>query len=357
MGERAGVSPPFRLHMKAPTFIDRVQVHVRAGNGGNGVATFRREKFVPYGGPDGGDGGRGGSVILVGDKDVDSLLHLYYQPNHRAQPGESGRGKQQYGHAGADCRIKVPCGTEVRDLQTDEWVGEILEPGTELLVARGGRGGLGNMHFATSTHQAPRECTPGTDGEERKLRLELKLISDIGLVGFPNAGKSTLIAKLSRARPKVAPYPFTTLHPNIGIIEYDDYRTLRIADIPGLIAGAHQGIGLGHDFLRHIERTRFLVLLVDMAGTDARHPADDWFSLRRELELYSQDLAEREFVTVANKMDVPEAQRLLPEFVARTGVTPLQIAAADGTGVDALKEELARRLQPPVGGAPQEAGV
>jgi GTP-binding protein len=342
--------------MKAPTFIDRVQIHVRAGGGGNGVATFRREKYIPYGGPDGGDGGRGGDVILVGDKDVDSLLHLYYQPNHRAQPGENGRGKQQYGHAGADCIVKVPCGTEVRDLETDEWIGEVLEPGQQFVVAKGGKGGLGNMHFKTSTHQAPRECTPGVEGEERRLRLELKLISDIGLVGFPNAGKSTLIGRVSHARPKVAAYPFTTLHPNIGIIDYEDYRTLRIADIPGLIAGAHQGVGLGHDFLRHIERTRFLVLLIDMSGTDARHPADDYFSLRRELELYSRDLAEREFITVANKMDVPEARQFLSEFVARTGVTPMEMSAANGDGIDAFKAVLAERLLPRVGTA-GEAGV
>lgn len=336
--------------MKAPTFIDRVQIHVRAGDGGNGVATFRREKYIPYGGPDGGDGGIGGDVILVGDKDVDSLLHLYYQPNHRAEHGESGRGKQQYGHAGANSIVKVPCGTEVRDLLTEEWVGEILTPGQTLVVAKGGKGGKGNMHFKTSSHQAPVEFTLGVEGEEKKLRLELKLISDIGLVGFPNAGKSTLIGRVSHARPKVAPYPFTTLHPNIGIIEYDDYRTLRIADIPGLIAGAHQGIGLGHDFLRHIERTRFLVLLIDMSGIDGRHPADDYFSLRRELELYSRDLAEREFVTVGNKMDVPESRQKMTEFVARTGVTPMEISAAGGEGLDAFKAMLAERLLPAIGG-------
>jgi GTP-binding protein len=336
--------------MKAPTFIDRVQIHVRAGDGGNGVATFRREKYIPYGGPDGGDGGIGGDVVLVGDKDVDSLLHLYYQPNHRAEHGESGRGKQQYGHAGANSIVRVPCGTEVRDLLTEEWVGEILTPGQTLVVAKGGKGGKGNMHFKTSTHQAPVEFTLGVEGEEKKLRLELKLISDIGLVGFPNAGKSTLIGRVSHARPKVAPYPFTTLHPNIGIIEYDDYRTLRIADIPGLIAGAHQGIGLGHDFLRHIERTRFLVLLIDMSGIDGRHPADDYFSLRRELELYSRDLAEREFVTVGNKMDVPESRQKLTEFVARTGVTPMEISAAGGEGLDAFKAMLAERLLPAIGG-------
>ena len=329
--------------MKAPTFIDRVQIHVRAGNGGNGVATFRREKFIPYGGPDGGDGGRGGDVILCGSKDVDSLLHLYYQPNHRAEHGGSGRGKQQYGRAGADCRIQVPCGTEIRDLATGEWVGEILAEKEEFKIAAGGKGGLGNMHFVSSTHQAPREFTPGGEGEERKLLLELKTLSDVGLVGFPNAGKSTLLSRISMARPKVAPYPFTTLHPHIGTVMFDDYRSLRVADIPGLIAGAHQGVGLGHDFLRHIERTRFLVLLIDMAGIDGRHPADDYFSLRSELALYSHDLAERPFMTVANKMDLPEARQRLPEFIRRTGVRPMEISADRNEGVEAFKAELHRR--------------
>jgi GTP-binding protein len=341
--------------MKAPTFIDRVQIHVRAGNGGDGVASFRREKYIPRGGPDGGDGGRGGDVILVGDKDTDSLLHLYYQPNHRARSGESGRGRQQYGRGGEDCRIRVPCGTEVRDAATGEWVGEVLDEGQELRVAAGGRGGLGNLHFTSSTHQAPREFTPGVEGEERKLRLELKLISEVALVGFPNAGKSTLIGCISRARPKVAAYPFTTLHPAIGVVEYEDYRTLRVADIPGLISGAHQGVGLGHDFLRHIERTRFLVLLIDMSGIDGRHPADDYFSLLRELELYSRSLAERPSLVAANKMDTEDAGRLLSEFISRTGVTPLTMAAATGDGVAEFKAELARRLLPPAGGA-QAAG-
>lgn len=330
--------------MKAPTFIDRVQIHVRAGNGGNGVATFRREKFIPFGGPDGGDGGRGGNVTLVGSRDVDSLLHLYYQPNQHARHGGTGMSKQRYGRAGDACTVKVPCGTEARDAQTGEWLGEILEEGQELVVARGGKGGLGNMHFATSTHQAPRECTPGVEGENRRLQLELKLISDIGLVGFPNAGKSTLISRLSAARPKIAPYPFTTLHPHIGTMVYGDYRSLRIADIPGLIAGAHRGVGLGHDFLRHIERTRFLVLLIDLSGQEGRHPADDYFSLRRELELYRQELSERAHLVAANKMDLPESARLLSEFIARTGLTPLPLSAQTREGVEALKRELYRRV-------------
>ncbi len=330
--------------MKAPTFIDRVTIHVRAGNGGNGVATFRREKYVAYGGPDGGDGGQGGDVYLVGSKDTSSLLHLYYQPNHRAQHGENGRSKQQYGHAGGDCHVPVPCGTEVRDATTGNWVGEVLTDGEQLKVAQGGRGGLGNMHFKTSTHQAPRECTPGTEGESFKLLLELKMISDAGLVGYPNAGKSTIITRISHARPKIAAYPFTTLHPHIGTVLYDDYRTLRVADIPGLIAGAHEGVGLGYDFLRHIERTRFLVFVLDMSGQEGRHPADDWFSLRRELEMYSAELGARPFLVVANKMDMPDARRNLKEFTARTGVRPMPCCAESGEGLDALKTALAREL-------------
>ncbi len=330
--------------MKAPTFIDRVQVHVRAGRGGDGVATFRREKRVPWGGPDGGDGGRGGDVVLRGDASLDSLLHLYYQPHHRAENGMPGRRKQQTGRSGADWIIRVPCGTEVRNAADGAWIGEIMHDGEHLVVARGGAGGLGNLHFVTSTHQAPRECTPGQPGEERKLLLELKLISDVGLVGFPNAGKSTLLGAISRARPRVAPYPFTTLHPTVGVVPLDDERTLRVADIPGLIAGAHRGVGLGHDFLRHIERTRFLVLLIDMAGTEGRHPADDFFCLRRELEMYGRGLDERPYLTVANKMDMPDAAKHLEEFVARTSVTPLTISAQARTGLDTLIATLAERI-------------
>jgi GTPase len=342
--------------MKAPTFIDRVTIHVRAGDGGDGVATFRREKYVPYGGPDGGDGGWGGNVMLVGSKDTSSLLHLYYQPNHRAQHGGSGRGKQQYGRGGADCTILVPCGTEVREADTGVWVGEVINDGEELCVARGGKGGLGNMHFATSTHQAPRECTPGTDGEDLKLRLELKLISDASLVGYPNAGKSSLISLISHARPKIAAYPFTTLHPHIGTVIYDDYRTVRVADIPGLIAGAHEGVGLGDDFLRHIERTRFLVYVIDMSGEEQRHPADDYFSLRREVEMYSAELGARPSLVVANKMDCDDAVRLYSEFTARTGETPIRCSALTGEGVDEIKAELARRLLPPLPAAAPEEG-
>lgn len=330
--------------MKSPTFIDRVQIEVHAGRGGDGCASFRREKYIPYGGPDGGDGGKGGDVILRGSKDVDSLRHLYYQPIQRAEHGGPGRSKQCYGRCGQNRVVPVACGTEVWDIDTGDKLGEVLAEGEELVVARGGRGGLGNMHFMSSTHQAPRECTPGADGEEKHLRLELKLISDVGLVGYPNAGKSTLLGKISAAHPKVASYPFTTLHPVIGTVIYDDYRTIRVADIPGLIDGAHEGVGLGHDFLRHIERTRFLVMLIDLSGMDGRKPADDYLGLRRELELYDPALAARPFLVVCNKMDRPEAQANLAAFKRATRTKPLLISADTGEGVAALCEELRVRI-------------
>jgi len=326
--------------MKAPTFIDRVELHVQAGHGGDGVATFRRERFIPRGGPDGGDGGGGGSVILRADKNVDSLRALFFQPHQRAEHGGPGRKRQCTGKKGKDRIVPVPCGTVVRDAESGEWVGELLSDGDMLRVAKGGRGGLGNMHFKSSTHQAPRECTPGERGETRRLRLELKLISDVGLVGYPNAGKSTLISRLSAARPKIAPYPFTTLHPIIGTIEYPDYRTLRVADIPGLIEGAHAGIGLGYDFLRHIERTRFLVFVIDVATREPPGPSGVYASLLRELEKYNADLLARPRVVVANKMDLPGAEEGWEEFVRQTGEAPLRISALTGQGVDDLRRLL-----------------
>lgn len=346
----AGSGPPLAISvgaglgengdMKAPTFIDRVEIHVRSGRGGDGAATFRREKFVPFGGPDGGDGGKGGDVWLEASHDADSLLPLYYRPHWRAEHGRNGMHRQCAGRNGADCVIRVPCGTEVRDAVSGEWIGELLRDGERLLAARGGRGGRGNVHFKTSTNQAPRQYTPGEREEDRKLRLELKLISDVGLVGYPNAGKSTLLSRLSAARPKIAPYPFTTLHPVIGTVAYADYRTLRVADIPGLIAGAHRGAGLGHEFLRHIERTRSLALVIDLSGREGPAPADVYFSLLRELEMFNPDLLARPRIVVANKMDLPEARERWPEFARRTGATPLPISATTGEGVEKLKETL-----------------
>lgn len=326
--------------MKSPVFKDRVQVHVFAGNGGDGCCSFRREKGIPYGGPDGGDGGRGGHVTLEACRDVDSLLTLYYQPNQRAGHGGRGRGSQQTGEFGKDLLIKVPCGTEVRVLDTGEFLGEILEHGQQMRVATGGRGGLGNLHYKSSTHQAPRETTPGGEGEIKDLLLELKTIADIGLVGYPNAGKSTLLSAVSNAKPKIAPYPFTTLNPLIGTLEFDDFTKVRMADIPGLIDGAHNGVGLGHNFLRHIERAHYLLFVIDMAGVDARKPEDDFRSLRKEVKLYNEELAIRPFLVIANKMDVEGATANLKRFKKSTGIAPIPVAAATGDGVPELKKIL-----------------
>lgn len=332
--------------MKTLTFVDQVRIQAFAGNGGNGVASFRREKFIPYGGPDGGDGGDGGSVILRASKDVASLLDLHFAPIVRAQHGEKGRGQQQYGRGGQDRSVPVPTGTEVRDAETGEFLGEVLADGDELKVAQGGRGGLGNLHFQTSTHQAPREFTEGTPGEIKTLLLTMKTVADIGLVGYPNAGKSTLLGQLSAARPKVAAYPFTTLHPQVGTLVFDATHALRVADVPGLLKDAHKGVGLGHAFLRHIERTRFLLFVIDMAGTDGRNPADDFLSLREELRLYDAELAKRPYGIVANKMDEPAAAKNLAAFKRRTKEKPLEICAVLGEGLSALNKLLFKRFFP-----------
>lgn len=329
--------------MKPVTFIDRAKIRVHAGNGGNGCCSFRREKFVPKGGPDGGDGGHGGDVILLASKDVDSLIALYFQPHQRAEHGEPGSGQQCHGRNGKDLLIKVPPGTEAR-LENGELLGEVIEDGQTLRVAKGGRGGIGNPHFASSTHQTPREFTKGTPGEEQVLWLELKSVADVGLVGYPNAGKSTLLAAISSARPKTAPYPFTTLHPVIGTVIYDDYRRLRVADIPGLIDGAHRGVGLGHDFLRHIERTRFLVFVIDMAGVDGRRPWEDYASLRKELGLHRAELNQLPFVVAANKMDLEPAAENLKQFVAETGQPAVALSAETGEGIEAFKLALYNRV-------------
>lgn len=333
--------------MKGPTFIDRVTIRVTAGSGGKGCVAFRREKFEPHGGPFGGDGGNGGSVILQASKDANSLLDLYFQPLQQAEHGEPGRGKQQDGKNGCDLLVKVPCGTDARDAETGEWLGELLADGETLCVAHGGRGGLGNCHFTTPSHQAPREFTPGVEGEQRRILLELKTVAEVGLAGYPNAGKSTLIGALTPAHPKVGAYPFTTRYPVIGTLVFDDYATLRIADIPGLMDGAHRGVGLGHDFLRHIERTQLILLMIDMAGTDGRHPADDYANLVRELALYKAELADRPRWVMANKMDCPEAADRLREFTERTGIRPLEISARSGQGLPELKRRLRAHFHPP----------
>ncbi len=318
-------------------FIDEAVIQVRAGDGGNGCVSFRREKYVPKGGPDGGNGGHGGHVIFVADDNVNTLLDFRGNPIWRAKPGEHGRGKQQSGLAGADLVIKVPPGTVIIDTDTDEILAD-LGPGDRAVIAKGGRGGWGNEHFKSSTNQAPKAADPGEPGEQRKVKLELKLIADVGLVGLPNAGKSTLLSALTSARPKIADYPFTTLVPQLGIAELDSKRRLVIADIPGLIEGASEGAGLGHEFLRHIERTRILVHLLDAAPIDGSNPADNYRMIRAELGNYSSLLAEKDEVIVLNKLD------LLDEDEARTAVAKLRADLQLGREQDVLAISGATKL-------------
>ena len=292
-------------------FIDRVKVRVAGGHGGNGVTAFRREKFVPRGGPSGGDGGRGGDVWIVGDASLNTLLHLRYNPLHVAPRGMHGEGSNRSGKEGADVIVRVPVGTQVFDPQTNELLFDCDAEGQRWLAAHGGRGGFGNAHFASSTNRAPRYHQEGSEGEEFELQLELKLLADVGLVGYPNAGKSTFISTVSAARPKIADYPFTTLEPHLGVVDIGDFRTFVIADIPGLIEGAHEGHGLGDRFLRHVERTKLLLHLVDMSSVSGRDPVSDYEVINRELAAYDPHLAERPQIVVATKMDaLDEPDRL-----------------------------------------------
>ena len=318
--------------MKAKTFIDQVEVIVRSGKGGNGAMSMRREALVEFGGPDGGDGGRGGDVVFVASEHVNSLLSLYYDPKCFAQDGEDGKRQKMYGKRGKDLVVPVPQGTEVYDADSGLLIADITEPGQRVVVAKGGAGGFGNVHFKSSVNQAPTEHTPGGPAEERRLKLELKTIADAGLLGFPNAGKSSLLSAVSAATPKIASYPFTTLNPIVGTIVYDDYAKIRLADVPGIIEGAAKGVGLGLDFLRHLERAHVLVYVIDMAGTDGREPWTDYEVLKREIEEYSAELSERPAIVVANKMDVPVSRENLERFVKETGVTPIESTCADGPG-------------------------
>ena len=316
-------------------FIDRVVVRVEAGAGGSGTASFRREKFVPMGGPDGGDGGRGGDVLVRADSNLSTLLDYTYRDRWVAERGEHGMGANKTGRSGQDLVLPVPPGTVVRDVATRELLGEVLESGDELVVARGGRGGKGNAYFATATHQAPREWQPGEEGQKRQLELELKLIADVGLVGQPNAGKSTLLSIISAAHPKIADYPFTTLAPNLGVVELSDHRTFVVADLPGIIEGAHEGKGLGLQFLRHIERTRLLAFMIPIDAMDWQSEYD---GLRHEIASYSTELAAKPHCVIFTKMDLlgeydtpplsaPEASGIFPiSAVARRGVDDLLAA-------------------------------
>ena len=312
--------------MKARTFIDQVDVVVRSGKGGDGAASFRREALVAFGGPDGGDGGRGGDVVLRASTHVNSLISLYFDPKLVAEDGVPGSGKRCYGRRGKDLVVDVPCGTLVTDLDTGLVVADIVDPGQRVVIAKGGAGGYGNVHFKSAVNQAPTEHTPGGPAEERRLHFELKTIADAGLLGFPNAGKSSILTALSSATPKIASYPFTTLNPIVGTIEYDDFAQIRMADVPGIIEGASQGVGLGIAFLKHLERARVLVYMIDMAGTDNRKPWDDYRVLADEIAAFNAELPERPFLVAANKMDQAAARKNLKRFVKETGVTPIALS-------------------------------
>jgi GTPase len=328
-------------------FIDEVKIYVKAGDGGNGCLAFRREKYVPRGGPSGGDGGQGGSVYLFASPHQNTLLHFRFNPEHKAERGRHGEGSNRTGHEGKSIDVLTPVGTVVYDADTGEKLHDFTAPGERFLVARGGRGGRGNARFATSTHQAPTEHTPGHPGQERRLRLELKLLADVGLVGFPNAGKSTLISRLSAAHPKIADYPFTTLEPQLGVVQLDDFRSFVIADIPGLIEGAHLGQGLGIQFLRHIERTRLLAHLVDVSESSGRDPVHDFEVIMQELSAFSEDMAAKPMLIVATKIDVaqdPARLESLRALAAERGASFFAISSVTGEGLDQLRYAMAERV-------------
>jgi GTP-binding protein len=328
-------------------FIDRAKIQVKAGDGGNGVTAFRREKFVPRGGPSGGDGGKGGDVWLESDGDLNTLLHLRYNPIHNAERGRHGEGSNRHGRDGADVIIKVPIGTQVFDAESGELLHDFTDAAQRYLAAKGGKGGWGNSHFATPTRQAPRFHFSGRPGEERELQLELKLIADVGLVGFPNAGKSTLISVISAAKPKIADYPFTTLEPNLGVVDLGDFKTFVVADIPGLIEGASEGAGLGDRFLRHVERTKLILHLVDVSSLSGRDSVEDYEIINRELAAYNEDLAARPQIVVATKIDAldePDRLERLREKAAEDGKEFLAISSVANRGVKELVDIVARRL-------------
>ncbi len=304
-------------------FIDEAKIEVVAGKGGNGAASFRREKFVPFGGPDGGDGGKGGSLFAIADENINTLVEYRFVKRYQAKNGEKGHGADRYGKGADDIELRMPIGTVIYDVDTDELVADLTEHGQRVCLARGGKGGFGNIHFKSSTNRAPRQCTPGEDGEARNLRLELKILADVGLLGMPNAGKSTLIRAVSAARPKVADYPFTTMHPNLGVVRLDENHSFVMADIPGLIEGAAEGAGLGHRFLRHLSRTGLLLHVVDLAPFDESiNPAEEALSLVEELHKYDDDLHRKPRWLVLNKLDmIPEEERQerIDAFLAEIG--------------------------------------
>ena len=328
-------------------FIDRVKIKVKAGDGGNGVTAFRREKFVPRGGPSGGDGGVGGDVWMESDEGLNTLLHLRYNPEHKAERGRHGEGSNRFGKDGSDEVVRVPVGTQVFDAESGELLFDFTEASQRFLAAKGGKGGWGNAHFATPTRRAPKFHYTGRPGEEKELQLELKLIADVGLVGFPNAGKSTLISVISAAKPKIADYPFTTLEPNLGVVDLGDFKTFVVADIPGLIEGASEGAGLGDRFLRHVERTKIILHMVDVSSLSSRDPVEDYEIINRELANYNGELAERPQIVVATKMDaVDDPERVAAlETRARADRKPFyQISSVTNTGTRELVFAIARML-------------
>jgi len=329
-------------------FIDEAKIYIKAGDGGRGCVSFRREKYVPRGGPNGGDGGNGGDIIMVARRNMSSLLDHRYQQHYRAKRGEHGRGKDQHGKNSEHLLIPVPMGTIVKDFETEEFLGDLTENNQELIVAKAGRGGKGNARFVSSTNQAPKIAEPGGEGEEKTLKLELKLLADVGLLGFPNAGKSTLISTISAARPKIADYPFTTLVPNLGVVSYGDGATFVLADIPGLIEGAHEGAGLGIQFLRHIERTKILIHLLDLSPITNRDPIEDYETMNRELKAYSEELSKKPQILALNKIDITEAREDLEKIekhFSKSGIKTFPISSATGEGTKELVWEVVRHLE------------
>ena len=334
-------------------FIDEAEILVKAGDGGPGAVAFRREKFAPRGGPSGGDGGNGGDIVLQTDERLTTLLDFRFKREYRARNGEPGRGRDQNGHAAAELLLKIPPGTVVKDAGTGEVLADLRENERRWVMAKGGRGGLGNMNFATSTLQAPRFAQPGTEGEEKRIKLELRLLADVGMVGFPNAGKSTLVSRLSRARPKIADYPFTTLQPHLGVVQYKDGRSFVLTDLPGLIEGAHAGAGLGHRFLKHMQRCRVIVHLID-AAAPGRDLVADFDAINRELELFDPALRRKTQVVAANKIDVPEARERASELakkLKRRKIRVHLVSGATGEGLPELLDAMVRALD--AAGAPQ----
>lgn len=325
-------------------FIDTAKARLKAGKGGNGVSSFRREKFVPLGGPDGGDGGKGGDIVFIADRNVNTLIDFKFQPNIVAKNGANGKGANKTGRSVKPVKVRVPVGTVVKVHPDERLIHDFVQDGESLVVAQGGKGGLGNQHFATSANRTPRKATPGEPGEAFEVSLELKLIAQVGLVGFPNAGKSTFLSVVSHAKPKIASYPFTTLEPSLGVVKQDGHQSsLLIADIPGLIEGAHDNRGLGIQFLRHIERTKVLLFIIDMSGLEGRNPIEDFDVLRKELKFYDSNLLKKEYFIAANKMDIPDSKKNLDQFLEKNhsvGDKVFPISSVAKSGLKPMLEAL-----------------